>query len=57
MKLTLGVRTGMTIAWAAAAIYRPTIAWTFTRIPPATPEGWAPRYRTWDHGVMTEGEW
>lgn len=51
MKLTIGILAGMTIAWAAAAIYRPAIAWTFTRIPPATPDGWTPRHRTWQNGI------
>lgn len=55
MKLTLGMLAGITLAWCAAAIYRPTIAWTLTRIPPDGTS--TPRYRTWHNGAITEGPW
>lgn len=56
MRLTIGILTGITLAWCAAAIYRPAIRWAFTD-QPVTPAGHAPKYRTWVGGEMTEGPW
>lgn len=56
MRLTLGLLAGITLAWAAAAIYRPTIRWAFNDTPPTHPDC-KPRYRTWHNGTMTEGPW
>lgn len=56
MKLTLGVLAGITIAWCAAAIWQPTLGLMFGD-EPATHPDCKPRYRTWHHGVMTEGAW
>ena len=56
MRLTLGLLAGITLAWAAAAIYRPTIYRAFHDTP-ATPTDHNPRFSTWHHGVRTEGPW
>lgn len=56
MRVTLGILAGITIACAAAAIYRHTLALMFTDEPATHPDS-QPRYRTWHHGVMTESEW
>ena len=33
------------------------LTWLLYRIPPVTPAGHAPRYRTWHNGTVTEGPW
>ena len=56
MRLTLGLLAGITLAWAAAAIWKPTIYRAFHDTP-ATPTDHNPRFSTWHHGVRTEGPW
>lgn len=56
MKLTLGILTGITIAWCAAAIWKPTLRLMFSD-EPATHPDCQPRYRTWHDGIRTEGPW
>lgn len=56
MKLTLGILAGITLTWAAAAIWKPTIYRAFNDAP-VTPADHAPRFSTWQHGVRTEGAW
>lgn len=55
MRLVVGFIVGATLVtlWHIAG-WR-VLAWLLTRIPPATPNGWAPRYRTWQDGVETDG--
>lgn len=57
MKTILAVLAGISLTLAAVAIWQPSLAWIFTRIPPATHPDCAPRYLTWHGGVMTEGPW
>lgn len=57
MRMVFGIACGITVSILAYTIWQPTIAWTLTRIPPATHPDCKPRYRTWRNGVMTEGPW
>lgn len=50
MRTLASIGIGITIAWAAAAIWKPTIRWAFND-QPATPDDWAPRHRTWQNGI------
>lgn len=52
MKTTSGVIIGITLVILWHVLGGPWIAWLFTRIEPATPEGWAPKHRTWRNGVQ-----
>jgi hypothetical protein len=54
MRTILGVAAGITLSILAYTIWQPAILWTLTRIPPATPAGWAPKHRTWHNGVLME---
>lgn len=57
MRMVVGIACGITVSIIAYAIWQPALAWTFTRVPPATHPDCKPRYRTWSRGVMTEGPW
>lgn len=51
MKTISGLTIGITLMIVAYILWKPTLAWALTRNPPVTPEGWAPRMRTWKNGI------
>lgn len=51
MRVLAGITIGITLAVAWALYGAPYCGWLFTRILPQTPAGWAPKHRTWQHGI------
>lgn len=59
MRVIKGVVIGLTLSTLAYVLWRPTLAWALTRIPPVTPHGWTPKHMTFKNGVRVyavEGE-
>lgn len=55
MRVIKGVVIGLTLSIMAFILWRPTLAWALTRIPPVTPHGWTPKMRTYTNGVENIG--
>lgn len=51
MRVVAGVIIGATVITLWHTLGWPWTAWLFTRIPPATVDGWAPKMRAWKNGV------
>lgn len=51
MKLLTGLIIGLTLMTLLHILGWPLIGWVLTRNPPATPDGWEPRHRTWQNGI------
>jgi len=52
MRVLLGAALTLTLLILAYTIRRPVLRYLFNRDQPATPEGWAPKMRTWNHGTL-----
>lgn len=50
MRTLTGIMIGATIITLWHVLGWPWIGWLFTRIEPATPNGWKPKMRTWKNG-------
>ncbi|MEW1990732.1 hypothetical protein [Microbacterium sp. NPDC078849] len=53
MRVILGIACGLTASILAYVLWRPTLAWTLTRVPPSTHPDCHPRFRTWHLGIET----
>lgn len=51
MRTLIGLVATITASILAYILWRPTLNWVFTRIPPETPADWKPRMRTWKNGI------
>lgn len=52
MRTLLGVAIGLTLYILWHTLGWPFIGWALTRLPPTTPEGWAPKLREWKNGEL-----
>lgn len=52
MKITIGLIATITLTLIGWIIWKPTLNWVFTRIPPETPHDWAPKLRIYKNGIL-----
>lgn len=52
MRTLAGVAAGITLVILWHILGYPLLGWLMIRIPPATPDDWAPKYRSWKNGVL-----
>ena len=52
MRTLAGITIGITASILAYTLWKPTIAWVFTRNPPTMPTGHQPRHRHWVNGEL-----